>query len=506
MNDERLFSKHAEASCIGSMVCEPSLIEAVCKIVSVNEFYFPEHWTIFNAVVSLHDERTGIDGVLVRDCPEERKQLESIGGVEYLGEVLESVPHAANAEYYAKAVKEKAQRRRLHSVVENIREIFESDRPIGQSISEIKEIAAGLDGAIEGHADSQAIIKNLSDVESLPIEWFWYNTIPAGMLTLVIGDPGLGKSFLSLFMAAKVSRGGYWPGMNGEPCNSAPEGLVILLTAEDDLPRVIKPRLDAMGTNADKIIAIEGVRAIDDDGRHNDTSFCLQWDLPALQRVIANQKDVKHIIIDPVSAYLGRKVDSHRDADVRSILMPLVDLAELNNIAVVGIMHLNKNSSGKAVYRALGSVAFTAAARTVWLVSKDPDDPDSRRRLFTPAKHNVLIEPHGLGFEIIDGQVVFENEPVDITADEALGQGSTVVAIEKDRAVKWLREILPPGTSLATNEVSRMAKELNISEATLRRAKKEAGVASYPLTFEGKHQWFLEIRSEDALNKSYAQH
>ncbi|MFC1635221.1 AAA family ATPase [Planctomycetota bacterium] len=504
--DERIFSKAAEAAVVASVIIDPDCITVVCDIVSANDFYFPEYKIIFQTVLRLRDDDKPIDGVLVRDRLEERKRLDEIGGVEFLRDVLESVPSSANAKHYAEIVKEKAQRRRLYRAVEKIHKVIDSDRPVGKSVSEIKEIAAGLDGAIQGCADSQAIIKNLSGVESLPIEWFWFNTIPAGMLTLLIGDPGLGKSFLSLYMASKVSTGDHWPNMNGDPCNSAPQGSAVLLTAEDDLPRVIKPRLDAMGADTSKILALEGVRATDEDGRQRQESFCLQWDLPALQHVIENQKDVKLIVVDPISAYLGNKVDSHRDADVRSVLMPLVDLAECNNIAVVGIMHLNKDSGRKAVYRALGSVAFTAAARTVWLVSKDPDEPDSRRRLFTPAKHNVLIEPHGLAFEIIDGQVIFENEPVDITADEALGQGSTVVSIEKDRAVDWLREILPAGTSLATTEVSRMAKELHISEATLRRAKKGAGVVSYPLAIEGKHQWFLEIRSEDALNKSDEQH
>lgn len=339
---------------------------------------------------------------------------------------------------------------------------------------------------------SRPIIVSLADVKPLPISWLWFNRIPLGMFTLILGDPGLGKSFLTLFMAKKVSTGETW--LDSEtPENSAPKGSVVILTAEDDLAHVVRPRLDAMGADATKIIALEGVRIIDENGREQCGYFNLQRDLPALQQAVRSQNDTKLVVIDPLSAYLGSRIDSHKDADVRSVLRPLVELAEKYSVAVIGVTHLNKNATGKAVYRAMGSLAFLAAARTVWLVTTDPNDPDSKRRLLTPAKHNVLIEPTGLAFEIVDSKVVFENEPVTITADEALGTTGTIEAPALNQAKQWLSEQLTPGKSMSATEVYKQADEQGISKRTLERAKRELRIVSYPLSVEGKKVWFWGI-------------
>jgi hypothetical protein len=130
----------------------------------------------------------------------------------------------------------------------------------------------------------------------------------------------------------------------------------------------------------------------------------------------------------------------------------------------------------------MGSLAFLAAARTCWLVTADPNEPESKRRLLTPAKHNVLIEPTSLAFEIVDSKVVFENEPVTITADEALNKAKT-----------WLAEQLPKGSAVTAAEIFRRADEQGIKKGTLRRAKQELGVVSYALSSEGKLHWFWRI-------------
>jgi hypothetical protein len=175
------------------------------------------------------------------------------------------------------------------------------------------------------------------------------------------------------------------------------------------------------------------------------------------------------------------------------VLRPLVELAEKCGVAVIGVTHLNKNASGKAVYRAMGSLAFLAAARTCWLVTTDPNDPDSKRRLLTPAKHNVLIEPTGLAFEIVDGKVVFESEPVTLTADEALSTVSTIEPEALNKAKTWLVEQLPQGSAVTAADIFRRADEQGIKKGTLRRAKQELGVVSYALSSEGKLQWFWRI-------------
>lgn len=489
--DERLFSRAGEAAVLGSMIVDPPCIEKVLAFVFVEDFTLSEHKIIFQTVLDLRSKGEAIDGLLVRSALEANGQLERIGGVEYLAEILQSVPSSANVEFYAKVVKEKSKLRKLVETGNKIRKIIDSTDSAGEGVFQVQQIAAGLDGALEPCGDSQPIIKELADVEPLPINWFWFNRIPLGMLTLVLGDSGLGKSFLTLYMAAKVSTGGTWPDGDGIADNSAPLGSVVILSAEDDLAHVIRPRLDSLSADVDKIKAVEGVRVKDEEGRENEEYFNLQHHIPALQKAVRSCKDCKLLIVDPLSAYLGGKIDSHKDSDVRSVLAPLVELAEEKQIAIIGVMHLNKNTTGKVVYRAMGSIAFTAAARTVWLVSTDPNDPDSRRRLLTPAKHNILIEPTGLAFEINGGRVVFEDEPVNMTADEAL---STIEAPERDRAKQWLTELLLPGTSIAAIEVQKQAEVEGISVRTLNRAKRELRIVSYPIQTEGKRpQWFWKI-------------
>ncbi len=399
--DERLFSKAAEAAVIGSMVIDPDCISKVSAIVGPDSFAFPENRVIFQTLQDLREGDKSIDGLLLRDKLQEIGQLEKVGGIEYLQKVLDGVPSAANAEYYAGIVKEKAQRRRLVDAVENMQKVLESDRPVGESVSQIQQIAAGLDGAIE-LCNSMPVIRNLDGVEVKPITWLWYNKIPCGMFTLVFGNPGLGKSFEVLDWAARISVGGVWP--DG---GQSPLGTVVLLTAEDPLEQVVKPRLMSLGADPKKIFALEAVKIRDEEGHQRQAFFSLQDDLPALRQAI--KPDTKLIIIDPISAYYGRGFDSHRDADIRGILAPLCELAEQTGVAIIGITHLNKNTTGKAVYRALGSIGLIAAARTAWLVSEDPDQPESKRRLLIPAKQNILINPTGLAFEIIDGKVVYES-------------------------------------------------------------------------------------------------
>lgn len=493
---ERLVSRAAEACVLGSMIIDAACINDVFNVVSIKDFALPEHQTIFRAIKKLHgDNGEKLDGFLLRDELDTQGKLEKIGGIEYIQKILDSVPSSANAIYYSRAVKEKAARRHLFRTVEKINKLCESDEPVNECIFRVQQLATGLDGALEPSGNSRPILKSLSDVTPLPIFWFWFNRIPLGMLTLIVGDPGQGKSFLSLYMTSKVSVGGTWPDVGGMFDNCAPIGSTIILTAEDDLAHVVRPRLDSLGADVKKIVAIEGVKVRGEDGNEQCGYFNLNRDLPSLRQAIRDQKDTKLVIVDPLSAYMdGGRIDSHKDADVRSVLMPLVKLAEQFGVAVIGIMHLNKNSTNKAVYRAMGSIAFTAAARTVWLVSGDPNDPNSRRRLLTPAKHNILVEPTSLAFELIDGRVVFEAEPVDITADEALQPGkSTVIAEQKNRAVEWLQELLPPGTSLASTEVKEQAKAEGISESTLNRAKREAGVKSFQINERGQNRWFLRI-------------
>jgi RecA-family ATPase len=205
-------------------------------------------------------------------------------------------------------------------------------------------------------ATSSPIIVPLDSVVREQLDWLWPGRIPLGKLTLLAGDPGLGKSFVTLDMAARVSRGSEWPDL---PLIEQPSGGVVLLNAEDDLADTIAPRLDQAGADDSQIVAFEGVRT----GRKKRL-IALDTDIPRLEEVLINRPNVRLVVIDPLSAYCGG-IDSHKNSEVRGLLAQLAVLAHRHRVAVVAVTHLNKSRDKKAVYRAMGSLAFAAAARAM---------------------------------------------------------------------------------------------------------------------------------------------
>ncbi len=333
-----------------------------------------------------------------------------------------------------------------------------------------------------GEVQSEAVIVRLSDVTEEPLAWLWPGRIPLGKLTLLAGDPGLGKSFVTIDMASRVSTGSPWPDCPGVP---QPIGTVVLFNCEDDVADTVLPRLKQAGGNPSRVIAIEGIRTTDEHGNERTRGFSLDRDLPDLIRVVESHPDTRLVVIDPISAYCG-STDSHKNADVRRMLAPLAQMASQHRVAVVMVTHLSKGAGGKAVYRAMGSLAFAAAARAVWHVAKDHDD--EQRRLILLAKMNVSEESTGLAYRLTDGVVCWEESPVTMTADEHLetedrpkartnGSGEEVT-----RGVSWLTECLS-ARSLLSSSVTEMADDADFSPATLKLAKKSAGVKSQRIGF-----------------------
>jgi putative DNA primase/helicase len=331
-----------------------------------------------------------------------------------------------------------------------------------------------------------AVVKFVNQVERQELEWLWPGRIPLGKLTLLAGDPGLGKSFVTLDMAARVSRGECWPDL--PLLKQTPAG-VVLFNAEDDLADTIAPRLDRAGADDTRILAVEGV-AIQEKRRH----FSLEVDLPRLEEVLRDHPETRLVIIDPIAAYCG-KVDSHKNSDVRGLLAPLAELAARYRVAVVSVTHLSKSGGNKAVYRAMGSLAFAAAARAVWAVVKDTDDP--QRRLFLPAKMNLAGDPSGLAYRITDGRVAWESGSVHLHADDAFAAEAAAAERkpmhrggERREAAEWLKEQLAEGPTAAT-EIIETGEQYGFSKRTLQRALTSIDGERRKESFEGAWMWYL---------------
>ncbi len=335
----------------------------------------------------------------------------------------------------------------------------------------------------------EVVITHLSTVKPLPLEWLWQGYIPAGMITIIDGDPGLGKSMLTLDLVAKVTRGLPMPGSRPESAGR-PRG-AVLLSAEDDLAHTIVPRLIAAGADLDRVVVVS-LRERDGTSRE---PIITPADLEAVEKAIV-EVDAAIVIIDPLVAYLPATASANRDQDVRCTLAPLADLAERTGAAVVVVRHLRKAAADNALYRGGGSIAFIGAARVGLLVALDPDDETEQRRILASLKSNVGPKPPRLIFtvEVHPGQpqprIVWRGE-TDHRADDLLvpmdrGERSAI-----DDAKEFLIELLAGGP-VPSREVERQGLEAAISKASLGRAKTLLRVKSTrPEGFTGPWFWAL---------------
>lgn len=342
-----------------------------------------------------------------------------------------------------------------------------------------------LDAVASG---SRPVLIPLDAVVATPVRWLWPNRIPSGKITLIVGDPGQGKSFLSLYLAAHVTTGEPWPDCE---VRMRP-GSVIILTAEDGIADTVKPRSVEMGADLTKIKVLDGV--VRPDNRQD--LFNLQKDVESLEVAFRETGEVRLIIIDPLTAYLGG-TDSHKNAEVRGVLAPLAALAERHDVAVLGITHLNKNAALEAIHRAMGSIAFVATARAVWAVTRDYEDESKGRRLFIPVKTNLSINPTALAFRIVGSKVIFEHDPVEVDTETAFSNERTGAVSALNEAVQFLQEALQDGP-IEANTIFKLAREMQISRITVNRAKKKLEIK--PIK-EGRAQscrWFWRLPEKKA--------
>jgi hypothetical protein len=324
-------------------------------------------------------------------------------------------------------------------------------------------------------------IVQMADVASEIVRWLWHPYIAFGKLTLLEGDPGLGKSWLTCAMAAGVSCGRGLPG-----AGIYEAGNVLMLSAEDGLADTLRPRLDAVRADVSRVFALAEPLTFDIAG------------LVKLEAAIIEYNPLL-VIIDPLFAFTGAKADIHRANECRAISAPLAAIAERQGCAIVALRHLGKSrGGGHALNAGIGSIDFTAAARSVLLVGADPDEPN--KRAIVQTKNNLA--PHGpaVGFKLENGQFYWTGES-SLTAGRILSIASEDERSTVEEAAYFLRNTLEDGP-VPTKEVKREARKAGISDATLRRAKDRLGVRAGKRGghFGSNEQcwvWFLP-RPEDA--------
>ena len=313
-------------------------------------------------------------------------------------------------------------------------------------------------------------IIRMSDVELTPVEWLWKPYLPFGKLSVLQGNPGEGKTYFAMHLAAACTNGKLLPNMERmEPFN------VIYQTAEDGLGDTVKPRLIEAGADLDRVLVID------------DSDVQLTLSDERIEKAII-ENNARLVIIDPIQAYLGADVDMNRANEVRPIFMRLGQVAQRTGCAILLIGHLNKAAGMQSLQRGLGSIDIAAAVRSVMFIGKLKHDPTMR--ILTHEKSSLAPPGVSLAFSLGDeGGFRWVGE-YDITADEMLSGIEPQRETKTQQAKDLICTLLSGGKQVLSEDIDKAALERGIPGRTVRDAKRELGDALKSKIVEGRKKVF----------------
>ncbi len=363
------------------------------------------------------------------------------------------------------------------------------------------EIAEDLERTLEemGVPSPGIVTVPLANVQPEPVSWLWPGWIPRGRLTLIAGDPGVGKSWFTHAITASVTTG---RGLCGEQNPQT----AVLVALEDDPADTLRPRLEALGADLERVHVYATVWQRDAKGNPAPRALSFPEDAPLLAEVIT-RVGAALVIIDPLVAAQNAAIDSHRQAAMRSILQPLHAVAQETGAAVVFTVHLRKSASDNVLYRACGSIDLVAAVRSAIAVGRDPNNP--ARRGAAVFKSNLAEFPEPVAFRLENGRMLIEpGSAPDLAADKLLGPpAGSEERSAVDEAADFLRELLAAGP-VEAKAVMKEAKAAGIADITLRRAKAALGItvkrSTRPGEKTGPWVWALQADQDDHLEESKA--
>ena len=291
------------------------------------------------------------------------------------------------------------------------------------------------------------VVRCAADIETRHVDWLWRPILVAGAVNLLVGLPDIGKGVCCSDIAARITTGTAWPPIRGERVENK-AGAVVILSMEDSPETTIVPRLRAAGADLAKVLIVEGVNRLGEDGEKIRDAFDIQRDALRLEKLRAVHADLRLAIIDPLDSYINAKVDTNIGNKARAALWPLKTWAESSGVTVLIVHHFSKATTTSALDKVSGARSFGALPRSVWAVGRDQA---SGQTVLAPVKANLIRqdEKKSVGFAIESSYdnpdipvVAWSDEEVAITADELLGDKSGGA---RDEAGDWLREMLADG-------------------------------------------------------------
>lgn len=348
-------------------------------------------------------------------------------------------------------------------------DFFPADKPAPQAAAQASSDVPGQTTARLVRADQITCKK---------VEYLWEPRIPLGKLSVLAGNPDKGKSLVSLYMVTQLTRGLAMYGCS----KTMPACEALIMAAEDDDDDTLTPRLKAAGADLTKVHFLTSIVVKDGQGQtQSEREAQLDTDIQLIEQELRKNPQIKLVVIDPVSSYLGR-ANMNREQEVREVLTPLKRLASRCRVGIVLIMHFNKSVEASAIHRIGGAVAFTGVARAVWMFAEDPEDQD--RYLMLRVKANLARKQGGLVYKIQERRITIENESVGVPYVEFVGETDTSADvlvgphavgrpdIKSQSAKEWLLEYLAEG-SQDVRDIEAFGRKAGHSWRTLERAKTE---------------------------------
>ncbi|OFW01490.1 MAG: hypothetical protein A3G20_00120 [Acidobacteria bacterium RIFCSPLOWO2_12_FULL_59_11] len=474
----------AERALLGAVLLDNAAWPQVAAL-SPGEFYLDSHQKIFATIQSLFKAGTPADLVTVAEELKRSAELEAMGGASYISSLTDGLPRLNNVTHYVRLVKEKALLRRL---VYASQEIAKRAREGPENVADLLAWARSeIPQATSSNGIAAGVL--LSQVEPERVKWLWRNRIPLSKITMLDGDPGLGKSLLALEIAARLSRG---QSLHGD--DPRLHGGSVILTAEDGLADTVAPRLVAAGADRNRIVALKYAP----DKKGEKTVSNIPVDLPTIEAAI-ERVGAKLVIVDVLMAYLPSDTNSYRDQDVRLALTPLAEMADRAGVAVICIRHLTKAPGGSPLYRGGGSIGIIGGARAGLLVARDPEDPSLI--VLAQTKSNLGPPAPSLAYRI---EANSDGVPYIAWKGESQQTASLLLAAtagdEEERgalaeAKEFLQQELESGPMKQT-ELKLAWRKAGIADATIRRAKMILGALSRKEGVGKDGYWLWELREK----------